>query len=165
LSERADQPRSYARVTRRVLDRLSIIAAEDREGKFARRPRWAVYRDRVLCVALCQGAALHYVDGENGVKDLDVYTFYAVHDVGAFPHRWPRPRLQFDRAPFEGHFVDLMGRSLHEEVGADPFEVVRRYLSRPRTKTSRRLSEKAVVLIDPEPFRGRVAWPLKASSA
>jgi hypothetical protein len=44
---------------------LSVIAAEDRESRFARRPRWAVYRDRILCVALCQGAALHYVDGRS----------------------------------------------------------------------------------------------------
>jgi hypothetical protein len=164
LTERRDPPRSNARITKRVLDRLSVIAAEDREDKFARRPRWAVYRDRVLCVALCQGAALHYVDGRNGVKDLDVYTFYAVHEVGPFPYRWPRPWLQFDRAPFRGHFVDLMGRSLHKEVGADPFEVVRRYLTRPRTKTARRLSQKAVVLLDPERLRGRVAWPLVAGS-
>jgi hypothetical protein len=118
-----------------------------------------VYRDRILCVALCQGAALHYVDGRNGVKDLDVYTFYAVHDVGPFPYRW-RLETRFDRAPFRGHFVDLIGRSLNESVGADPFEAVRRYLSRPRTKTARCLTKKAVVLLDPEPLRGRVAWPL-----
>jgi hypothetical protein len=36
-----------------------------------------VLEDSLVCVALCQGAALHFVDGENGVKDFDVWTFYA----------------------------------------------------------------------------------------
>jgi hypothetical protein len=155
---RPDPPRSYARITRRVLDRLSAIAAEDRKDRFARRSRWAVYGDRILCVALCQGAALHYVDGLNGVKDLDVYTFYARHEVGEFPPRW-RLERQFDRAPFSGHYVDLIGRSLREHVDADPAEALRRYLSAPRSATARALSQKAVVLLDPEPLRGTVVWP------
>jgi hypothetical protein len=155
----ADIERSYDRITRRVLDRLSTISAEDREARFARRPRWEVYSDRVLCVALCQGAALHYVDGRNGVKDLDVYTFYAhEQDVGPFPPRWKTKR-RFDRAPFHSRYVDLMGRSLREDLGADPVEAVRRYLTGPRSETARHLSRKAVVLIDPESLRGKVAWP------
>ena len=32
---------------------------------------------QIIAVALCQGAALHYVNGSNGIKDLDVWTFYA----------------------------------------------------------------------------------------
>lgn len=120
-----DEPRSYHRITRGVLDRLSVIAAEDREDRFSRHPRWAVYRDRVLCVALCQGAALHYVDGCNGVKDLDVYTFYAAHEVGPFPPRWPLER-RLELAPFRGRYVDLMGRSVRERVDADPLDALRR---------------------------------------
>jgi hypothetical protein len=27
-------------------------------------------------VPLCQGGALHYVNGSNGVKDFDVWSFY-----------------------------------------------------------------------------------------
>lgn len=72
-----DEARSYERITLNDLARLAQIARRDREDRFTRRPRWRPYADRVLCVALCQGAALHYVDGRNGVKDLDVYAFYA----------------------------------------------------------------------------------------
>jgi len=34
---------------------------------------------------LAQGAALHYLDGRSGVKDLDVWTFYAGLPAARFP--------------------------------------------------------------------------------
>lgn len=154
---RADPPRSYERISRRVLDRLSEIAAEDRQDRFRRKPRWEPYRDRLICVALCQGAALHYVDDRNGVKDLDVWTFFSAAEVGPFPPRW-RLERRFDVEPFKGHFVDLICRSIPDEPGADPVVALRRYLSRPTTASARALAQKAVVLLDPEPFRGRVVW-------
>jgi hypothetical protein len=119
-------------------------------------------------VALCQGAARHFIDGRNGVKDFDVYTFYAEHPIGPFPARW---RTQADFGPsrlgrhpadpdsFRGRRVDLIGRSLDVSPAADPVEAVRRYLTAARTETARHLARKAVVLIDPEPLRGRVVWP------
>jgi hypothetical protein len=58
--------------------KLAAIAAEAEAGLFARRPQGAGrYAGRLLCRALCQGAALHYLDGKNGVKDFDVWSFYA----------------------------------------------------------------------------------------
>jgi hypothetical protein len=39
-------------------------------------------------------------------------------------------------------------------------DALRRYLSHPRAKTPRKLSQKAVVLLNPEPLRGKVAWPV-----
>ncbi|MBA2471799.1 MAG: hypothetical protein H0V41_05980 [Pseudonocardiales bacterium] len=96
----------------------------------------------MLLVALCQGAALHYLNGRTGVKDLDVYTFYSSHPVGPFPYRWPRPPCDFGsselgRHPedigFVGRHVDLMGRSLDVPVNADSIEAVRHYLRHNRT--------------------------------
>jgi hypothetical protein len=156
-TEQDNPPRSIARITSGVLDRLSAIAADDREDRFHRRPRWAPYRDRVLCVALCQGAALHYLNGVNGVKDLDVWTFFAQDAIGPFPYRW-RTEVILDHKPFDGHYVDLLGRSLPEKIDADPAEVLDRYLARPRTKSAQALSQKAVVFLDPEPLRGEIAW-------
>ena len=54
--------RSYALFTDEHLKRLVKIAHEGQEGLFNRNPRLAVYRDRLLLVALCQGGAQHYVD-------------------------------------------------------------------------------------------------------
>ena len=125
--------RSYAPLTDAHLTRLAEIARADREDRFTRRPRWRVYRDRVLLVALCQGAALHYLDGRNGVKDLDVWTFYARHPEGDFPARW-RVMADFgpselgrhpDDAGYRGRHVDLIGRSIDATPGADSVRAVR----------------------------------------
>lgn len=112
--------RSPKTLTLDHLTRLASIARVDREDRFTRRPRWGVYRDRVLLVALCQGAALHYLDQRTGVKDLDVWTFYARDAEGEFPPRW-LTKADFGpsalgRHPDDGcnagRHVDLIGRSL-----------------------------------------------------
>ena len=75
----ADASRSYESITRDDLSRLARIARLDREDFFARKPRYLTLAGRLICVALCQGAALHLIDGTNGVKDFDVWTFFAAH--------------------------------------------------------------------------------------
>ena len=163
-----DEARSYERISLDDLARLAQIARDDREDRVTRRPRWRPYADRVLCVALCQGAALHYVDGRNGVKDFDVYAFYAEHPTGTFPYRW---RTEADFGPsrfgqhpddpdsFHGRRVDLIGRSLDVLPDADPITAVRHYLAAGHTETARQLARKAVVLLEPGPLRGQVIWP------
>jgi hypothetical protein len=148
------------------LRRLSQIAAEDREDLFRRKPHLRHYRKRIVCVALCQGAALHYLNGKNGVKDFDVWTFYA--ELGEpFPPRRAvnadfgeskfsrRPK---DDARFIGRKIDLFGRSLRVRPSADPLEVIDEYLSKPLTKSAKKLALKAVVIIDPAELRGKIAW-------
>jgi hypothetical protein len=166
--------RSLERLAERDLARLAELAARDRVDRFRRKPRWSIYADRVICVALCQGAALHYVDGSNGIKDLDVWTFYAEHDVGPFPARWRTTadfgpsrfgRWSGDPEAFVGRRVDLIGRSLSEPVCADPARAMVKYLRAGRTASARALAAKAVVLLDPEPFRGAVVWPPEASAS
>ena len=81
--------RSLARIDGSDLLRLAALAAEAEAGLFARHPSGAGrYAGRLLCRALCQGAALHYLDGRNGVKDFDVWSFYAALAEGPFPYRW-----------------------------------------------------------------------------
>src|SRR5438445_6563879 len=70
-----EEARSLERITVRDLTQLARIAAADRQAFFAKQPKWAKLAERVVCVALCQGAALHFIDGRNGVKDFDVWTF------------------------------------------------------------------------------------------
>jgi hypothetical protein len=173
-STEASSERSYAQITDADLSRLSKLAADDRAGRFTRKPRWLVYAGRVIAVALCQGAASHYVDGRTGVKDFDVYTFYAEHPEGPFPYRWrtngdfgPSHFGRRDGEPetYRGRRIDFIGRSLDERVDADAVEAVTRYLSEARTGTARHLSEKAVVLFDPPELRGQVVWPASGLSA
>jgi hypothetical protein len=59
------------------LQRLAEIARNDLNELFKRRPKRAeAYRDRAPCIALCQGAANHFLNGKTGINDFDVYTFY-----------------------------------------------------------------------------------------
>src|SRR5450759_1216502 len=123
------EARSFAKIKDQDLLRLAQLAREDREALFVNKPRWQPYSGRIIAVALCQDAALHYVDGRNGVKDFDVWTFYAAHAVGPFPYRRNGTRdfgpSKFGRAPDEkarlvGRKVDLLGPSIACAVGNDP---------------------------------------------
>jgi hypothetical protein len=88
---------------------------------------------------------LHYVNGQNGVKDFDVWSFYAQYDDWPFPARWRGTRdfgpSKFGRYPGDpprdaGRRVDLLGRSFGVEPDADPAEVIRRYLAARRKGSS-----------------------------
>jgi len=161
--------RSLARIDRNDLLRLAKIAADVEAGLFARHPQGAGrYAGRLLCRALCQGAALHYLDGRNGVKDFDVWSFYAKRDDGPFPYRWRGTAdygpSKFGRHPddplsFTGRRVDLLGRSLDTPLDVEPTAALCDYLSAARTRSAKELAAKAVVLISPEPAAGQVAWP------
>ena len=89
--------RSLARIERGDLLRLAALAAQAEAELFARHPDGAGrYAGRLLCRALCQGAAPQYLQGAapqyldetNGVKDFDVWSFYAARDDGPFPYGW-----------------------------------------------------------------------------
>jgi hypothetical protein len=161
--------RSYEPITRDDLVRLADIARADREDRFERKPRWRyLYADRILAVALCQGAALHFVNGRNGVKDFDVWTFYSASLEAPFPARWrtvrdfgsPKFGQTADHPNYVGRRVDLIGRSVDASRHDDPVMAVRRYLSAGRTESARLLAAKAVVLLEPSRWLGEIVWPL-----
>ena len=151
--------RATQKITSADLQRLSDIARDDRQSFFARHPRYAAYTKRVACVALCQGAALHFIDGRNGINDFDVWTFYYELPV-------PFPPRRHGRAEYgPSHFtnwsgrVDLLGRSLPYPPKTDPAKMLRDYLSSKPTRSAYYLVQKAVVLIDPPSRRGEIVWP------
>ena len=162
--------RSLARIGRADLLRLAALAADAEAQLFRRNPHGSGrYVGRLLCRALCQGAALHYVNGRNGIKDFDVWSFYVQYDDWPFPARWRGMRdfgpSKFGRYPgdpprYAGRRVDLLGRSLPAEVGADLAGVLRRYLAARRTDSAKALAAKAVVLINPEDRAGEIVWPV-----
>ena len=164
-----NQSRSYKPIDRSDLVRLAEITRADLVDFFARKPRYAVLENRLVCIALCQGAARHFIDGTNGVKDFDVWTFFAAHpDAPDFPWRRreardfgdPKFGPSPDKPDFVGRHVDLLGRSIEVGEGDDLIFVLRRYLSVGRTTTARHLSEKAVVLLEPADRLGTVVWPI-----
>ena len=165
----AEDARSFARIQKDDLLRLAALAADVEAGLFARTPEGAGrYAGRLLCRALCQGAALHYIDGKNGVKDFDVWSFYAARDDAEFPVRWRKAvdfgpskfgRYPDDMLRYTGRRIDCLGRSLPVPPGADPVAAVRDYLSAARTETAQKLAEKAAILLAPDHAAGEVIWP------
>lgn len=160
--------RSYERITRADLRRLLAVARADRREFFESPGRKCrPLRSRVLCTALCQGAALHFLDGVNGVKDFDVWTFYAALPGITFPPRRlvsrdfgsPGFGRSPDRRDLIGRRVDLLGRSIPARSTEDPVTAVRRYLTEARSVSARRLAEKAVVLLEPDHLLGTQVWP------
>jgi len=164
-----DLDRSLARIEVADLLRLAALAAEAEAELFRRHQRGSGrYAGRLLGRALCQGAALHYVNGKNGVKDFDVWSFYAQHGDWPFPARWRGTRdfgpSKFGRYPadpprYTGRRVDLLGRSLPVAPGTDPAHAIRDYLAAGRTTSARALAAKAAVLIDPAHRAGEIVWP------
>ena len=158
--------RAMEALTNKHLSYLGGVARLDREGLFARRPYLTSHRDLIICVALCQGGALHWIDGKNGVNDLDVYTFYAEGGEKPYPP-WRRAQMSYvDSGLVDwSEKVDLMGRSIRHAVGDDPANSVVSYLSKPRTATAWHLSQTAVVLIEPTDRIGEIVWPVGACRA
>jgi hypothetical protein len=164
-----DSDRSLARIDLADLLRLAALAADAEAELFRRNPQGSGrYAGRLLGRALCQGAALHYVNESNGVKDFDVWSFYAQLDDWPFPARWRGTRdfgpSKFGRYPgdtprYSGRRVDLLGRSLPAGPGTDLADVLRRYFAARRTDSSKALAAKAVVLINPENRAGEIIWP------
>lgn len=160
--------RSYKKITNADLLRLGKIAFLDHEGLFRRRPlAGQLYRGQLLVLALCQGAAQHYIDDKTGIKDFDIWSFYKASSVKQFPPR-RRGVLDFgdpkfgksEESPqFIGRRVDHMGRSISDADFSNPVAVLQRYLRNGRTKSSRCLAHKAVVLIKPDNLLGKVIWP------
>ena len=163
------EERSFERITRSDLKKLARIARSEHEEFFGRHPEWAMlYRKRLLCVALCKDAALHFVNGSTGVDEFDVWTFYAEHSEAPFPFQ-QLSKVDFGKSKFGrdaaipdaylGRRIELRGRSLDCKPGDDPIDVLQRYLRSGETPSARELREKAVVLIEPEQFLGYVVWP------
>lgn len=161
--------RSYERITRTDLKKLVRIARSERLEFFDRHPEWALlYRKRLVCLALCHDAALHFVNGSTGIDVFDIWAFYAEHAEAPFPFQqlgkadfgWSKfGRDAANPDAYQGRRIELRGRSLDCKPGDDPIEVLQRYLRAGDTPSARGLRDKAVVLLEPDDFLGYVVWP------
>jgi len=118
----AETERSLERIGEADLWRLGELAADAEMGLFARHPDGAGrYAGRLLCRTLCQGRPGTSWTAGTGVKDFDVWSFYAARGDGPFPYRWRGTAdfgpSRFGRWPgdlpsYAGRRVDFLGRSL-----------------------------------------------------
>lgn len=158
--------RSRKPITRDDLKKLLFIAESDLAEFFERNPRHP-YKNRVIAVALCQGAALHHVNGQSGIKDFDVYTFFARHPSGlGIPHRRMQKadfgpskfgRWGREKRAFEGRHVDLLWRDIPFSKQENPVWAIRDWLEAGSYRsTPWWLRQKAVVMLNP--MLGSVIW-------
>lgn len=165
MSHIGSEGRSYRPIDLDDLKRLAEIARRDSEVFFLKHDKWAeLYVHRVICIALCQGAAAHYIDLTTGINDFDVYTFFRRHPQ----KRWYSKRIKsydfgnskfgksVDRPDFVGRRVDCIGRDI-EAGEEDITAILSRYLQQGKTKTAKLLAKQAVVLL--EPNCGEIVWP------
>jgi hypothetical protein len=162
--------RSKQKITMYDLCRLLELARTDinkffDENLIYKKP----YKGQEKLVALCQGAALHYIDKKNGVKDFDVWFFYPQKGDVILPYRRTKC-VDFGKSKFgkhpnyskrEGRGVDVLMRSTKYFNRGSPEGCITDYLSNCKTKTARLLAQKAVIGLYPEKVFGKVLWPLK----
>lgn len=154
--------RSYEKITKKDLKKLLSLAQKDNSSLKRRHPKYRQLKQLAIC--LCQGGALHYVDGKNGIRDFDVFTFYAEHPSIRYPVRRKvvadfgvsRHGKSLGREDLRGRSVDLMGRQIHESV--DYETSIQEYLEEQRTDTACYLARKAVVTLWPVEDMGKVIW-------
>lgn len=118
-----------------------------------------------LVAALCQGSAMHYYDGVNGVKDFDIWFFYPFNQKH-LPHRtiwnWDYINPKFGKHPdmpdYKGRKVDVIVRSIKNYTIGDPIQTIYDYFSYENTNSAKELSKKAVVLLIPDTLLGKTIW-------
>ena len=137
--------RSLAPITRDDLA-VSGISATGPKSFFAEHSRYSALADRIIAVTLCQGAALHHLDGRNRVKDFDVWTFYAAHPDTTYPLR--------------RKVVRDFGDPKFRQSPDCPESALRAYLFEGCSSSTPHLARKGVVLIEPGACIGTVVWPV-----
>lgn len=176
--------RTYEPVTVGHLERLAEIARRDRTKFFESQPD---FRDQFIASALVQGGAQHWLDGKHGVKDLDVFSFFALpRGYSRFPADVRQTHADFGRSElgravydpswatsakrlreferwsqYEGRRVDLLMRGLPIRLGDEPAEAIQAWLRSGRRKSDGspwHLAQRPVILIEPLARLGEVIW-------
>ena len=166
------EERAYEKITVEDLTRLRELALRDLKEFFKRHPRYEPYKNSLILIALCQGAALHFIDGKEGVKDFDVWSFFAENPSVKLPYR---RKKQVDsglhkfgvhpddvKKGYNGRHVDLFMRGIKPDIvnheKRDPKGCINGYLKMAKTETARFLAEKAVVGLYPDTILGEILY-------
>jgi hypothetical protein len=125
------------------------------------------YADRLRLICLCQGAARHYIHGDRGIADFDLWGFFQEVRGHPFPYRRRGERdfgpSKFGRNPgdsdtYKGRRVDVIGRSISMPKNETPIEAVQSYLRHAVTVSASLLAERPVIIVWPRNKCGRVIW-------
>ncbi len=163
--------RSYRRIEDKDLERLAELAQEDLKRLYKdSSDTIGRYKDRLLMLCLCQGAAKHFIYGRHGVKDFDVWAFFSTSpDLPRFHSRSYKSvdfgPSRFGRHPvdegFKGRRVDML-RTAIECNDEDPEKCIQKWLREGKSKNALWLAQRPVVIIYPNELLGKVIWDLCA---
>ena len=151
-------------VTQDELQDLATLAIAEEKAFFERNPHLIkFYRQRLILVALCQGAALQYLGCGYGVKDFDIHFFYAQNPNKRHLSRSPK-RYYADVGAFPNVLIDfirtVVPRSqpyLKPEVA---IQTIQEFLYSKPTSNAWHLSQKAVIGLYPDEVFEEQIWPL-----
>ena len=166
------EERAYERITVKDLTRLCELALRDLKEFFKQHPRYEPYKNSLILIALCQGAALHFIDGKEGVKDFDVWSFFAENSSIKLPYRrWKQVDSELDKfgmhpddvkKSYKGRHIDLFMRTIEADIvkrnRRDPEGCITEYLRAAKTKTARLLAKKAFVGLYPDTILGETLY-------
>lgn len=163
--------RSMEPVADADLERLGRVAEVDLNRFFDRNPHLRAWRERVVAVALAQGAAEHRLRGKRGIWDLDVIVCFA--NPHTRPKQLRRPVVHWDwgpskfgRCPYDppeytGRAVDVKYWVIPSR--SDPADALRAWLESrlakaPDPARTPDLAHEPVILIRPHDRLGEVVW-------
>jgi len=142
---------------------LTQLGLQELDAFFTRNPHLtAPYRDRLLAIALCQGAARQFLGCGHGVNDFDLHFFYAQN-----PEKPRLSRAVAHRFESVGNFsrirVDFVRtvvpvRVLLSRV-TDPAAQIRSFLEQAPTQNAKHLAKNPVIGLSPESVFGLTIWP------
>jgi len=128
--------------------------------------KYVVYRDRLIVICLCQGAAQHFVDRTTGIKDIDVWFFFQEHrDVKIPDIKNMRYSVYVIFKNIGKKRVDFLKKGLRKDIidtakSTEPGEILSSYLRRANTHTSQSLSQKSVIGLYPDKVFGKAIWKI-----
>ena len=161
--------RSYELLTEADLSRVRDLVVAKLTTVYSGTEVASQYRDRMVCLALCQGAAAHWVGGAHGIKDIDVWAFYRDGLPRPFPYRarWTADlgESRFGRHPedkgFKGRRIDILGRSIPIRTDEGPAKAVGAWLVS-GTKSASMLAQRPLVGLLPVEVFAKTIWLRKS---
>jgi hypothetical protein len=150
----------------RELRTLCHLARTEEQDFFGRNGHLVpLYRERLLAIALCQGAALQYLGQGYGVNDFDVHYFYSQNPEKPRLSRSVK-RVWTSVGGFEHVAVDFVRTVIPSRVrGSNPLDTIRVFLRERPTPNARHLARKAVIGVFPRRLFTVVIWPEHSDAA
>lgn len=151
--------RLFELISEEDLERLQELAIEEHENFFKRNPHLKeAYHNSLMGIALCQGAALHYINHITGINDFDIWLFYKEDPKTKF---WCRHRKSIENG-YKGRRIDFLRRAIKRDLCDRNFDdsekCIMEYLLKRDTETKRLLLKKAIVSLFPDRIFGKVMW-------